>query len=157
MPTARCSSTTRRRRRPVRSRAGTDSTSFAESGSLAPASATCSSHRRRPRVSRHHRRGDDGRRARVIQCGVMRHTLTSGVLLIGLAMAACGTDTREWMKLDQTYTTAEFRRDLQQCTVKGKLDDDCMKARGWVAVTPPKAEQKKEDPLSQPAGRVPRR
>ena len=87
----------------------------------------------------------------------MRHTLTSGVLLIGLAMAACGTDTREWMKLDQTYTTAEFRRDLQQCTVKGKLDDDCMKARGWVAVTPPKAEQKKVDPLSQPAGRVPRR
>ena len=87
----------------------------------------------------------------------MRHTLTSGVLLIALAMAACGTDTREWMKLDQTYTTAEFRRDLQQCTVKVKLDDDCMKARGWVAVTPPKAEQKKEDPLSQPAGRVPRR
>ena len=87
----------------------------------------------------------------------MRHRLTSGVLLIALAMAACGTDTREWMKLDQTYTTAEFRRDLQQCTVKGKLDDDCMKARGWVAVTPPKAEQKKEDPLSQPAGRVPRR
>jgi hypothetical protein len=32
-----------------------------------------------------------------------------------------------------------------------------MKARGWVAVTPPKAEQKKEDPLSQPAGRSPRR
>ena len=87
----------------------------------------------------------------------MRHTLTSGVLLIALAMAACGTDTREWMKLNQTYTTAEFRRDLQQCTVKGKLDDDCMKARGWVAVTPPKAEQKKEDPLSLPAGRSPRR
>src|SRR5207245_1104014 len=64
----------------------------------------------------------------------MRHRLTSGVLLITLAMTACGTDTREWMKLNQTYTTAEFRRDLQQCTVKGKLDDDCMKARGWVAV-----------------------
>ena len=33
----------------------------------------------------------------------------------------------------------------------------CMKARGWVAVTPPKGEQKKEDPLSMPAGRSPRR
>ena len=87
----------------------------------------------------------------------MRYRLTSGVLLIALAMWACGTDTREWMKLNQTYTTAEFRRDLQQCTVKGKLDDDCMKARGWVAVTPPRAEQKKEDPLSLPAGRSPRR
>jgi len=77
--------------------------------------------------------------------------------MIALATGACGGDSREWMKLDQTYTTAEFQRDLKECTVKGKLDDDCMKARGWVAVTPPKAEQKKEDPLSLPAGRSPRR
>jgi hypothetical protein len=87
-----------------------------------------------------------------------RKTPTLAVLLlVALVLGACGTDRREWMKLDQTYTTAEFQRDLQECTVKGKLDDDCMKARGWVAVTPPKAEQKKEDPLSQPAGRSPRR
>jgi hypothetical protein len=83
----------------------------------------------------------------------MPYRLTPLVLISALALCACGSDTREWMKLDQTYTTAEFRRDLEQCTVKGKLDDDCMKARGWVAVTPPKAEQKKEDPLSLPAGR----
>ncbi len=76
-----------------------------------------------------------------------------GVMLAALATSACATEAREWMKLDATYTTAEFRRDLQECTVKGKLDDDCMKARGWVAVTPPKAEPKKEDPLSMPAGR----
>ena len=87
----------------------------------------------------------------------MRRNVRAVVVSIALAMCACGSDTREWMKLNQTYTTAEFRRDLQQCTVKGKLDDDCMKARGWVAVTPPKAEQKKEDPLSLPAGRSPRR
>jgi hypothetical protein len=87
----------------------------------------------------------------------MSKKLTCGLLLAALAMCACGTDTREWMKLDQTYTTAEFRRDLQECTIKGKLDDDCMKSRGWVAVTPPKLEQKKDDPLSQPAGRNPRR
>jgi hypothetical protein len=87
----------------------------------------------------------------------MRNPLTLGLFLVALATSACGTDTREWMKLDQNYTTAEFRRDLRECTVKGKLDDDCMKARGWVAVTPPKAEQKKDDPLSQPAGRNPRR
>ena len=46
---------------------------------------------------------------------------------------------------------------LKECTIKGKLDDDCMKSRGWVAVTPPQAEQKKDDPLSLPAGRSPRR
>ena len=87
----------------------------------------------------------------------MRRKLTLFLLLASLAMGACGVDRREWMKLDSTYTTAEFRRDLQECTIKGKLDDDCMKAHGWVAVTPPKTEQKKEDPLSQPAGRSPRR
>jgi hypothetical protein len=87
----------------------------------------------------------------------MSKKLTCGLLLAALAMCACGTDTREWMKLDQTYTTAEFRRDLQECTINAKLDDDCMKSRGWVAVTPPKLEQKKDDPLSQPAGRSPRR
>ena len=87
----------------------------------------------------------------------MRKTPTLAMLLVVLAISACGSDRREWMKLDQTYTTAEFQRDFQECTIKGKLDDDCMKSRGWVAVTPPRAEQKKEDPLSQPAGRSPRR
>lgn len=87
----------------------------------------------------------------------MRFRLAVSVLIVALATSACGTDTREWMKLDQTYTTEEFRRDYKQCTIKGKLDDDCMKARGWTAVTPPKLEQKKDDPLSQPAGRSPRR
>ncbi|MGH7306165.1 MAG: hypothetical protein ACRELZ_23010 [Candidatus Rokuibacteriota bacterium] len=86
-----------------------------------------------------------------------RLRVTCAVLLVALATGACGADSREWMKLDQTYTTAEFRRDLQECTIKGKLDDDCMKARGWVAVTTPRGEQKKEDPLSLPAGRSPRR
>jgi hypothetical protein len=87
----------------------------------------------------------------------MRRRVGAVVVSVALATCACGSDTREWMKLDSNYTTAEFQRDIKECTVKGKLDDDCMKARGWVAVTPPKGEQKKDDPLSQPAGRSPRR
>jgi hypothetical protein len=87
----------------------------------------------------------------------IRDGLVYGVLLAALATSACGSDNREWMKLDQNYTLAEFRRDFEECTVKGKLDEDCMKARGWVAVSPPKLEQKKDDPLSLPAGRSPRR
>ena len=40
-------------------------------------------------------------------------------------------------------------------TLAAALPGDAM--IGWVAVTPPKGEQKKEDPLSMPAGRSPRR
>jgi hypothetical protein len=59
------------------------------------------------------------------------------VLAIVIVVSSCATDEREWMKIDQKYTTAEFRRDLAECTTKGKLDEEC----------------KKEDPLSQPYGR----
>jgi hypothetical protein len=81
-------------------------------------------------------RATAGRRARALSgptfwvrynATSMRNKLTYGVLLVALATSACGADNREWMKLDSTYTTAEFRRDFQECTVKGKLDDDCMK------------------------------
>ena len=42
--------------------------------------------------------------------------------------------------------TAEFRRDYTECSKGGKLDEDCMKRRGWVAVTAPKAEEKPSTP-----------
>jgi hypothetical protein len=78
-------------------------------------------------------------------------------VLIGAGLAAaltgCASDTREWMKVDQKYTTEEFRRDYRECSPGGKLDDECMKSRGWVAVSPGKTEEKKVDPLAQPAGR----
>lgn len=81
--------------------------------------------------------------------------------LIGLGLAAlvagCATDEREWMKVDQKYTAEEFRRDYRECSKGGKLDEECMKSRGWVTVTPSKAEEKKPDPLAQPAGRGGRR
>ena len=88
--------------------------------------------------------------------------MRAGGLLIGLGLAAivagCSTlDEREWMKVDQKYTAEEFRRDYRECSKGGTLDDECMKRRGWVAVTPPKAEPKAPDPLAQPAGRGGRR
>ena len=79
---------------------------------------------------------------------------------LGLAviLAGCGGfDEREWMKVDQKYTTEEFRRDYRECSKGGTLDDECMKRRGWVAVTPPKTEPKAPDPLAQPSGRGGRR
>jgi hypothetical protein len=82
----------------------------------------------------------------------MRRILKLSALGIVVIVSGCGSGDREWMKVDGQYTTAEFRRDLSACTVRGVLDEECMKARGWVAVAPPKTEQKKEDPLA-PQGR----
>ncbi len=76
---------------------------------------------------------------------------------LAVALAGCASDNREWLKLDQKYTTEEFRRDYSECSKSGTLDDDCMKSRGWVAVSPGKPEVTKVDPLSQPAGRGGRR
>ncbi|OLB99858.1 MAG: hypothetical protein AUH30_04140 [Candidatus Rokubacteria bacterium 13_1_40CM_68_15] len=69
--------------------------------------------------------------------------LVTGILVL----AACATETeRQWMKLDQTYTTAEFRRDVAACTKSGNVDDECMKSRGWVAVTPPATKKPVDEP-----------
>jgi hypothetical protein len=67
-----------------------------------------------------------------------------------LAAAGCASDDREWLKLNQKYTTEEFRRDHAACSKGGKLDDTCMRSRGWVAVNPGKAEVR--DPRAQELG-----
>jgi hypothetical protein len=81
-------------------------------------------------------------------------TLTLAALL---AVAGCATDTREWMKVSERYTTEEFRRDHAACSKSGKLDDGCMRARGWVAVNPGAKTETPKDPYARdigaPAGR----
>ena len=62
----------------------------------------------------------------------------AGLLCLGLA--ACVTDSKEWMKVDQKYTTAEFHRDYRECIKDGKPDEGCMRQRGWVPVNPSKSE-----------------
>ncbi len=54
-----------------------------------------------------------------------------------LTLGACApAQEREWMKIDRPYTTAEFRKDHEECSRGGKLDEACMKRRGWVSVNP---------------------
>lgn len=43
---------------------------------------------------------------------------------------------RQWYKIGQPYSLAEFQRDKAECTREKKLDFDCMRARGWVDVSP---------------------
>lgn len=68
-----------------------------------------------------------------------------------LALTACGSaDDREWMKVGQTYTTNEFRRDYRECTRKGDVDEGCMRQRGWVSVNPSKSETPPGPPKPPP-------
>ncbi len=82
-----------------------------------------------------------------------------GSVALGLAVllgaAACGDRPKEWLKVNQKYTTEEFRRDYAQCTRSGKLDEECMKGRGWVAVSPGKEAKPTAPPdiPGQPHGR----
>jgi hypothetical protein len=85
----------------------------------------------------------------------MHRTIGLALTIVAL-LAGCASDERQWLKLDQKYTTDEFRRDHAACSKSGKLDDSCMRARGWVAVNPTKTETGK-DPYAReigaPAGR----
>lgn len=65
----------------------------------------------------------------------MRSVLIVTSLAALALLSGCSRDDRQWMKVEERYTTEEFRRDYAECTKRGKLDDDCMRARGWVSVS----------------------
>lgn len=73
----------------------------------------------------------------------MRSTGASIVVALALVLAACASsDEREWMKVNQKYTTEEFRRDYAECSRGGRLDTACMRGRGWVDVSATPAREK---------------
>jgi hypothetical protein len=88
----------------------------------------------------------------------MRRRLLPGLGLVAVLTAGgCTSDERQWLKPNERYTIEDFRRDHAACTKSGKLDDDCMRSRGWVAVNPLGKAETPKDPhardISPPAGR----
>ena len=62
--------------------------------------------------------------------------LTPVLLAVAIGASACSlAPDKQWLKPGQTYTVAEFRRDEAACTKDRKLDEDCMRQRGWVALS----------------------
>jgi hypothetical protein len=68
------------------------------------------------------------------------------VCALAAALAGCAAD-KQWMKVGDSYTTAEFRRDYAECSRKtGRLDEDCLRAKGWVDVKPSKGDRAADAP-----------
>lgn len=76
----------------------------------------------------------------------MRRPSLPVCLAVALVAAACARDDRQWMKPTGNYTTAEFQRDYAECSRGGRLDEACMRARGWVSVKGQKSEDKPPEP-----------
>jgi len=59
-------------------------------------------------------------------------------LLCGLALTAgaCAFEPeKQWYKPAASYTVADFRRDEVACTKNRKLDEECLKQRGWTSLS----------------------
>ena len=66
---------------------------------------------------------------------VMRAFLLCCVVL---ALTACGSSEKQWYKPNTEYTVAEFQRDRAACEKNGQIDEECLRQRGWVSLTPDK-------------------
>lgn len=77
---------------------------------------------------------------------VMRALL---VVLIAGTLAACASAEKQWTKPGADYTVAEFQRDRAACEKDGKVDDDCLKQRGWVPLTPDAAPPSAQPPTTR--------
>ena len=72
---------------------------------------------------------------------MLRRPAVCFLALLLLTWAGCSTPPEPlWYKPAKEYTTAEFNRDRDNCTKDKKLDQACMKAKGWVQVSPDRPE-----------------
>jgi hypothetical protein len=53
----------------------------------------------------------------------MRWTIGPILMFVVACIGGCAEDERQWLKLNQKYTTEDFRRDHAECSKGGKLDD----------------------------------
>jgi hypothetical protein len=79
--------------------------------------------------------------------------LARTLVLAGIAaavLAACSRSETQWMKVNQSYTTAEFQRDHAACSRGGTLDAACMRSKGWVDLKPSRGDRAADTPPPSP-------
>ena len=84
----------------------------------------------------------------------MRRLIFSIPVILALASAGCSSyDDRQWLKVDREVHDGRIPSRPHRVLKNGKLDDNCMRSRGWVAVNPTtKAEGQPRDPNASPLG-----
>lgn len=81
--------------------------------------------------------------------------LRRGALFLPAALLAsvygcASTEEPLWYKPGGNYTTAEFNRDRDACTRDKKVDPECLKAKGWVTVSPDRPAPTPPPPQQRP-------
>ena len=71
-------------------------------------------------------------------------------MVAGLLAGCGGYSDKQWMKVNESYTTEEFRRDHKACSKGIVLDEACMRARGWVDVKPSRGDRAADVPPPPP-------
>lgn len=67
--------------------------------------------------------------------GMRRLTLFLPVAALALAACSSSDSDKQWYKPNVDYTAADFERDRLACTdKKKKLDEECLKQRGWASL-----------------------
>jgi len=62
------------------------------------------------------------------------------------ALAGCAASETQWMKVNESYTTAEFQRDHAACAKGRTLDEACMRSKGWVDLKPSRGDRAADSP-----------
>ena len=66
--------------------------------------------------------------------GVARLIFLLAVTVLSLTARASDPE-KQWYKPGGNYTVAEFQRDRADCTKNKVLDEECLKERGWIAIS----------------------
>lgn len=69
---------------------------------------------------------------------------------VAVVLVGCSHSDKQWMKVNENYTTAEFRRDHAACSKGATLDEACMRAKGWVDVKPSAGDRAADTPPPSP-------
>ena len=77
---------------------------------------------------------------------MLRRALLLGCCVAAIVAGCGGYSDKQWMKVNESYTTEEFRRDHKACSRGLALDEACMRAKGWIDVKPSAKDRTADTP-----------